>query len=57
MSQRYGAYADIGITSKHAVYVLHCFKKKSTRGAQTPKPDMDVIRARLKLADQVEKEV
>lgn len=42
---------------KHAVYVLHCFKKKSTRGAQTPKPDMDVIRARLKLADQVEKEV
>jgi phage-related protein len=39
-----------------AVYVLHCFKKKSTRGAQTPKPDMDLIRARLKVAEQMEKE-
>jgi phage-related protein len=41
---------------KRAVYVLHCFKKKSARGAQTPKPDMDVIRARLKLAELMEKE-
>ena len=30
-----------------AVYVLHCFKKKSTRGIETPKPDMDLIRKRL----------
>lgn len=41
---------------KRAVYVLHCFKKKSTRGAQTPKPDMDLIRARLKAAEQMDKE-
>lgn len=30
-----------------AVYVLHCFKKKSTKGIATPKPDMDLIRERL----------
>jgi len=42
---------------KRAVYVLHCFKKKSTKGAQTPKPDMDLIRARLRAAEQMDKEV
>lgn len=35
----------------NAVYVLHCFQKKSTRGIATPKPDMDVIRERLKAAE------
>lgn len=34
-----------------AVYVLHCFQKKSTRGIATPKPDMDLIRERLKAAE------
>lgn len=34
----------------NAVYVLHCFQKKSTRGIETPKPDMDLIRERLKAA-------
>ena len=34
-----------------AVYVLHCFQKKSTHGIATPKPDMDVIRERLKAAE------
>jgi phage-related protein len=41
---------------ERAVYVLHCFKKKSTRGAQTPRPDIDLIRARLKVAEQMDKE-
>jgi len=36
---------------KNAVYVLHCFQKKSLRGIATPKPDMDLIRERLKAAD------
>jgi phage-related protein len=35
----------------HAVYVLHCFQKKSAKGAQTPKPDMALIRERLKAVD------
>lgn len=32
------------------VYVLHCFQKKSTSGIATPKPDMDLVRERLKAA-------
>lgn len=35
---------------QNAVYVLHCFQKKSTRGIATPKPDLDLIRERLKAA-------
>ncbi|MDR0771071.1 MAG: type II toxin-antitoxin system RelE/ParE family toxin [Burkholderiales bacterium] len=35
----------------NTVYVLHCFQKKSTHGIATPKPDMDLIRERLKAAE------
>jgi len=31
-----------------AVYVLHCFEKKSKHGIETPKREMELIRARLK---------
>ena len=34
-----------------AVFVLHCFQKKSKRGIATPKEDMDIINARLKIAE------
>ena len=30
-----------------AIYVLHCFKKKSLRGIKTPQSDIDLIRHRL----------
>ena len=30
-----------------AVYVVHCFQKKSTQGIATPKPDVDLITSRL----------
>lgn len=33
------------------VFVLHCFQKKSKRGIATPKQDMDIIHARLKIAE------
>lgn len=36
----------------NAVYVLHCFQKKSKSGRQTPKEDMDLIRARFKRAQE-----
>ena len=36
---------------ENAVYVLHCFQKKSKRGIATPKPDIDIIRDRLKAAE------
>jgi phage-related protein len=33
-----------------AIYVLHTFKKKSTRGIKTPKHEIDLIEARLRWA-------
>ena len=39
-----------------AVFVLHCFQKKSKRGIATPKEDMDIIHARLKIAEAYVKE-
>lgn len=38
------------VTLAGAVYVLHAFLQKSKRGIATPKPDIEVIRARLKRA-------
>jgi phage-related protein len=40
-----------------AVFVLHCFQKKSKRGIATPKEDIDIIRARLKVAEAFAKEL
>ena len=34
------------------IYVLHAFNKKSKSGIATPKPDMEKIKARLKLAQE-----
>ncbi|MEA1890889.1 MAG: type II toxin-antitoxin system RelE/ParE family toxin [Pseudomonadota bacterium] len=39
------------------VYVLHCFQKKSKKGIATPKPDLDKIRARLKDAELLHREL
>ena len=39
------------------VFVLHIFQKKSKRGAATPKTDIDLIRERLKVAEQFAKEL
>lgn len=33
------------------IFVLHTFQKKSSHGSETSKQDMDMIRARLKLAE------
>lgn len=32
-----------------AVFVLHCFQKKSKKGISTPKEDMDIVNTRLKI--------
>ena len=34
-----------------AIYVLHCFQKKSKRGRETPKHDIDLIKLRLRTAE------
>ncbi len=39
-----------------SIYVLHVFQKKSKRGKTIPKPDMDLIRKRLKQAVEQAKE-
>jgi phage-related protein len=39
------------------VFVLHMFQKKSKRGAATPRADIDLIRERLKVAEQMAKEL
>ncbi len=42
---------------EETVFVLHCFQKKSKSGIATPKEDMDIIRARLKVAEVLAKEL
>lgn len=39
-----------------SIYVLHCFQKKSRRGIETPKQEIDLIRDRLKMAQDHAKE-
>jgi len=36
-----------------AVYVLHAFQKKSKRGVATPRRDMDLIKDRLRMAQEL----
>jgi phage-related protein len=35
-----------------AVYVLHCFQKKSHRGIRTPRPDVELVLQRLRLVSR-----
>jgi len=34
------------------IYVLHCFQKKSKSGVETPRQDIELIKRRLKAAEQ-----
>jgi phage-related protein len=53
-----GTYRAVYTVSfAEAVFVLHCFQKKSKRGSETPKEDMDIIRERLKRAATWAKEL
>ena len=42
---------------EQAVLVLHCFQKKSKRGIATPKRDTEIIRRRLKVAEEFAEEL
>jgi len=42
---------------REAVYVLHCFQKKSASGARTSKQDVDLIRRRLQAAERHHREL
>ncbi len=37
---------------KAAVYVLHAFRKKAKRGLATPKREIELIKRRLRVAEQ-----
>jgi len=45
------------IKFREAVFVLHVFQKKSKSGIATPKPDLDIIRERLKIAEKLSLEM
>ena len=40
-----------------AVFVLHVFQKKAKHGIATPRQDMELIRERLKVVEQMAKEL
>ena len=46
-------------TVRHAgtVYVLHAFQKKSKTGRETPRPDRELIKHRLREAEQIAEEM
>lgn len=53
-----GTYRAVYTVRFHeAVYVLHAFQKKSKRGIETPKADMNLIRDRLKAATKAVQEL
>lgn len=44
------------IRFEEAIYVLHIFQKKSKKGIETPKEDIELIKKRLKWAEALQKE-
>jgi len=51
----YRAVYTVRLTN--AVYVLHCFQKKSVKGIATPKAEMELVKERLKIAERLERNV
>jgi len=43
---------EVAALLEDAVYLLHAFPKKSKRGIKTPRQDIDIIKSRLKLAQE-----
>jgi len=39
---------------RHAVYVLHCFQKKSTHGVATSRRDLSTVERRLREAETID---
>ena len=51
-----GLAKSLGISQYHiSEVVLHAFQKKSKHGNETPKQDMDLIRERLRMAEELYK--
>ncbi|MFY9855253.1 MAG: type II toxin-antitoxin system RelE/ParE family toxin [Terracidiphilus sp.] len=53
-----GTYRAVyAVKFREAVFVLHCFQKKSKRGIATPQREMEIIHKRLKVAEAIAKEI
>jgi phage-related protein len=46
----------VAIQIGRRIYVLHAFQKKSKKGIETPKRDVDLIRKRYKEAQELARE-
>lgn len=50
---RHGAYRAVyTVKFESAVYVLHAFQKKSKKGIRTPREEIDIVKRRLRLAEE-----
>ena len=50
---RGGSYRAVyTVKFEKIVYVLHCFQKKSKQGIKTPPRDMEIIKGRVKRAEE-----
>jgi phage-related protein len=50
---RDGTYRTVyTVKFESAVYVLHAFQKKSKRGIKTPREEIELVRRRLKMAEE-----
>ncbi|HLB93953.1 MAG TPA: type II toxin-antitoxin system RelE/ParE family toxin [Candidatus Babeliales bacterium] len=55
-SDRAGTYRAVyAVKMKNFIYVLHIFQKKSKQGIATPKKDIDLIKSRLKQAQEIDR--
>lgn len=55
--QRNSYRAVYTVRFERAVFVLHVFQKKAKRGIATPKAELDLIRERLKAAEEASREL
>lgn len=53
---REGTFRGIYYAASELIYALHFFQKKSNRGIETPKAELDLIRRRLAWSRNHEKE-
>ena len=57
-NDRGGTYRVVyTVKFRKMVFVLHVFQKKSKSGIATPRPDIDIIRERLKVAEKLSQEM
>jgi phage-related protein len=50
---RHGTYRAVyTVKFESAVYVLHAFQKKSRKGSATPREEIELVRRRLKIAEE-----